>query len=221
MLRVNNLIGFGAGGASGPSIVYLDSDGTGSAVTQFTGLNFGTASADRYIVAGISTKNNSRTLGTITIGGVNATEIGSKITDGDTQVWVVIAAVPTGTSGTLAGLNSGTENWSVSLWALTGLTSSTPYDSASSTADSPTTTACDFPAGSVGLAYCRTNTTVNAWTVPSPMAEDHDIDHGANVGQSGNIVVTGASGAFSSAQTGQTVAVDAPDQSAMWVMAFQ
>lgn len=100
MLKVTHLSGFGGRlSATPPTIIF----GSTLAVEfptdpgTFTGLSFGTAAADRLIVAAIS-HNGSTHVSAVTIGGISATLVVEEV-GGSARVALWVAAVPTGTSG--------------------------------------------------------------------------------------------------------------------------
>lgn len=134
MLRVNNLVGFGARRAaagSAPAVSYLASDMTGSwgATQTFSSLSFGDAASDRYLVAaffgvGTSTVNVTN----VTIGGITATQVVyAQIISDIFRAWGFwIAAVPSGTSGdVVVTATGGRARCTMALYRLTGLSSAT------------------------------------------------------------------------------------------------
>ena len=129
-----------------PAIVF---GGTGVDTSNLTtysiaGVSIGTATADRYVVAAIggTTSAGTRTISSCTIGGVSATFVGRINVTASCSLEFWIAAVPTGTTATIAPTwSAGMLNCGVATWALTGLTSSTPVSTA--TDSTPTTNAED------------------------------------------------------------------------------
>ena len=192
------------------SVVFVDEDGT-TGTNTISGLALGTAAPNRYIVAAISLNNNSRTVTAVTIGGHSATEIGTMVSGTGspfTQVWLWIAAVPNGTTGAVVKTGNDSENWFVALWAVYGITSSTPYDTASATGTDPSTTACDIPANGIAIAYARGGTAYGAWTIPTPGAEEFDAGHPGGMEDVNQYQHSGASGVYASAVTGGTFTAD-------------
>jgi hypothetical protein len=119
----------GAGG--GTVLTYLGNyaqEGSNQNPVTYTGVNFGTEAADRYIIVAIGQRNDSRTFTSVTIGGVTATILVQQ-GDGNTTAGIAIAAVPTGTSGTVVVNLSGTaDSHYLGVWSATGLDSATPVD---------------------------------------------------------------------------------------------
>lgn len=107
-----------------PVLVFTDSGvNTSGSTGTFTGLSFGTAAVDRYLVAAFG--YNSATAATAaTIGGVSATLlIGVNSPFGNARTAIFIAAVPTGTSGTVVLSNGAGGNTTIALYSITGLLS--------------------------------------------------------------------------------------------------
>jgi hypothetical protein len=113
---------------------YLQTATSGSATTSysFASQNLGTAATDRYIIAAVTTFEDGSGSGTITgvtIGGVTATQAAQAASSGTSPVTAAlyIAAVPTGTTGTVVVTTSDACNRaSISLYRATKLTSATP-----------------------------------------------------------------------------------------------
>lgn len=96
----------------------------------WTGVSFGTPSEGRYIIVAIGTRNDTRTISSVTIGGVSATIIVQN-QDGNATVGIAIALVPTGTSGDVAvTLNNAADAHYLGVWSVTGLPSATPVATA-------------------------------------------------------------------------------------------
>jgi hypothetical protein len=110
-------------GGSGLTGLFLQgaSDTADLTTYTFASQNFGTASADRTIVAVVSGRQSGvRTVASVTIGGVTATEIATR---GSSQnplgIWS--AAVPSGTSGdVVVTFSSGVLRARVVLWSVKG-----------------------------------------------------------------------------------------------------
>jgi hypothetical protein len=122
-----------AGGGSGTVLTYLDNyvqeSGNQNPIT-FSSVDFGTEASDRYIIVGYGTRNDSRTINSVTIGGVSATILVQQ-GDGNTTAGIAIAAVPTGTTGdVVVTLNGTADSHYLGVWSATGLASPTPVDSA-------------------------------------------------------------------------------------------
>lgn len=121
MLRLNNLAGFGAGGSSNPKVTGAFAGSIGQTNTwTFSGISFGTAAANRYVLAVIAWGASSN-ITTVSIGGVSATQV--LATNNSTerlQYW--IAPVPTGTSGNVVTNGSGTGTMACTTYAIYGTT---------------------------------------------------------------------------------------------------
>lgn len=167
MLHLTNLIGFGAGSTS-PAIATYEATGTTSGVEggsySWTGLSFGTASSNRYMVACIFMEGAFTVTG-VTIGGVTASSVASKA-NGNSNVSMWIAAVPTGTSGTVAVTSTapgGSAIYLCTLYSLTGNASATAAGTISSSASPPTGT-LTTAAGTAVIAASMDNNNSPTWT---------------------------------------------------------
>jgi hypothetical protein len=111
-------------------------DATDSNSYSFAGLSIGAADPSRYVIAGIvGTGLNASSFSSVTIGGVSATQIVERA-NGVTDAAIYIAAVPTGTTTTVAANFSASKGRAmVFLWRAIGLRS------ASASATSSTATA--------------------------------------------------------------------------------
>lgn len=160
MLRVNSLTGFGGHSAkTGAELVLAhvasakSAAGTGASTT-FSSLSFGAASADRVMIACISSHDDNfqdQAASTVTIGGQSAT-LQVHVDNGDnvTAVMIFTATVTSGTSGdvvvTWASSLSNGDSF-VELYRMTG-GSGTAYDTATATGSTPAPT-IDCEAGGV------------------------------------------------------------------------
>jgi hypothetical protein len=110
----------GAGGAGGvPDNVHLYSNYSVVTNATFSSVPFGEENASRYLVIGYASGNSNTAAPTsVTIGGVSASLLVQSPTAAAfrTQLW--IAAVPTGTSGTLSITNSSATWNNISVAAL-------------------------------------------------------------------------------------------------------
>lgn len=110
--------------AGGPlSGSFLQAVWDASDLTTYThaSQNFGSASADRFIVAVVTGRaGGARTISSVTIGGVTATEA-IQHADSGNNVGIYYAAVPSGTSGDVVVVwSAGMVRCGVGLWAVTG-----------------------------------------------------------------------------------------------------
>lgn len=175
-------------------------DGTDLTTYSFAGQNLGTASADRYIVAAFAHRAGAGTPtgSSVTIGGVSATFLAG-VSNGTGRCELWIAAVPTGTTGTIAiTWSAGVARCVMGAWALTNLQSSTPTATYSSTA-SPMSASANISAGGVALALGFANVAATAtW---AGLTEDFDNT------TADSCIGSGASLAFATAQTGLTISM--------------
>jgi len=219
---VTNNSGFGVG-ASDP-LVAVDITQTINANSasdlstySFTSQSFGTADADRVIIVGAVATENSEgaTLDTVTIGGVTATKI-SEATFADTGrtslASIYAAAVPTGTTGTVALTYSvAMQRAAIVGWrTIRGSLTASDTDTANGT--DPLVGALDIPAngGAVGIVFSNTGSSFT-W---SGITEDIDTNgspDGASYG--------GAHLEFITLQTGLDVSVN-PSSSVQAVAAW-
>jgi hypothetical protein len=139
-----------AGG--GATLVYnaLLTDGTVAASHTFTSVDFGTAAANRRILISISGNCNTTTF-TGTIGGIDFFTVGSIKVGGGQAAGLMMATVPTGTSGTVV-INHGTGSVVVGVWSLYD-TAPRVYDSATDDATSTATATADLDVPANGVAF--------------------------------------------------------------------
>jgi hypothetical protein len=205
MLTATQLVGFGVGGASdapagaAAASVTDNASTTGSAATYtFTSRSFGAEAGDRYIVVGTTgNTGTATTVSSMTIGGVSAAALLSvSLTNNALEFW--IAAVPTGTTGTVAvtwGANR--TRCAIVVWRVVGLVSSALDDSAQETGfgSSAGNGNIDIAAGGVALGMTSdTGTSSRTWTW-SGLTESVDATYGSGRSYSA------ATGNFASAQT--------------------
>lgn len=157
-----------ASAVAAASVTFLQTAAdTASAITYtFSSQNFGTASGDRLLVCAFSAKGGTSTaLTSLTIGGVTASLVASAAgaTVDDNIVALYVAAVPTGTSGSVVATLNGTNaaRAHIALWAITGA-NATPHDTDSKNGFS---VSVDTPANGASIvAYVTQSTTAKTWT---------------------------------------------------------
>lgn len=165
MLVVNELNGFNAAGAGVVDITFTDSAGDATNLTTYTlsSLSFGTEAADRQIVVGVFGRTNSRTVSSMTIGGVAATQVvaGNNASNGPNDIWM--AAVPTGTTGTVSVTFSGAMiRAAVAVWRMTGA-NPTAVSTGSDVGTDPSAT-INVPVNGGAVGFCNSAaTTSNTW----------------------------------------------------------
>lgn len=188
MLMVNQLVGFGAGGAAARRTrVYVGSTGDATNAQNYTFTNhaIGDAAADRLVVVVITWEVNSGgtiNLSTVSIGGNAASIVRQDVTPTTRQAHSAIAtlAVPSGTTATIAvGLSSTNANsCAVHVYALYGLTSMTPFDhnGAGGQAAPSVSTTLNIPAGGIAIAGSSHNGAATGEDDATVTGLDEDVD---------------------------------------------
>lgn len=190
------VIGGGGGSLTG---LFLQGASDISDLTTYTFAtqNLGTASSDRVIFAVVSGRQSSaRTISSVTIGGVTATEVGTR---GSSQnplgIWS--AAVPSGTTGDVVVTFSGAMlRARIILWSVTG--------GAATVADSQfgtdTATVTGVTGGFIIAGACTTGTSSFTWTNATEQydaaAETFTVS-GADATTVGSTLITATPGAAS------------------------
>jgi len=175
-----------------------------SASQNFTGINFGPASSDRYISCGIYFRAvGVETFTSSTIGGIATTVLVSSLnnSDGNTSLGIfVIAPVPTGTSGTVnvttsgAGLAKYIECWNITGLINAGVTTSTITSTIQNTAF-----ILPSVAAGGGVLALVTNAGGGTYTwSPVTLTENFDFSAGART-------FSGASGVYLTPQTSLSI----------------
>lgn len=91
-----------------------------TASQTFTGANFGAADANRFLVIAIRTGTNNRTVSSVTIGGVAATQI-CQTTGSSNGISMWFAKVPTNGSGNIVIVRSSPDNsMQYNMWSVIG-----------------------------------------------------------------------------------------------------
>lgn len=137
MFQVNQLTGFGGGGLAPPRAEFQATtfDGTGKTTYTFAGQAIGPPSDTRYVIAAVTlTSSFSRTISSVTIGGVAATVVPNGQVVANTYFYRIafyIAAVPTGTTADIVVTASGACNAGglAGVWAVYDISSATAVDS--------------------------------------------------------------------------------------------
>lgn len=166
-LTITGLAGFGARGADGPTVSFRNSgtDATDATSWTYTSFDIGTAAADRFVVVGCWSGRDSPHTTTLTIGGVSATSLVT-VTNGNSRATLFGLTVAAGTTATIVSSTSALETRSViAVWAVYGLTSTTPVATASGTAD-PTDLSLAVSEGGcvIGFASDHNSAATCAWT---------------------------------------------------------
>jgi hypothetical protein len=189
----------GLGGASPAAATFAGSSGNSANQTTYTfaGLAIGAASAGRYVVVTTNT-TATVTCNAVTVGGVACTELIERTNDATLSIWITDTPIASGTTATVEVTFSGTaSNCGVATWAVTGLELTTARDTMSDVGTTLSGT-IDVPADGVLIA-AASGLTSATWTGAT---ERHETS------VEGSLVnLTGASDAFSIAQTNRTVSV--------------
>lgn len=180
---------------------------TSASTYTFSSQNFGTESADRYIVAAAVGRSDDATgtitLDSVSIGGEAATlSVNHRNTGGSNITFAAfaIAHVPTGTTGDVVVTFSGAIlRCGIALYSATSV-DPTPTDTGVSSANDPTTS-LDVAAGGIAFATGYTSQASAADSVAG-VTEDYDTIVSANSS------FVGGSDEFATLQTGLTVTID-------------
>jgi len=149
------------------SLAFLQGAGDASDLTTYTfaSQNLGTADANRYIIVCAQGRAaTDRTISSITVQGISSSAIVST-NNGGNAIGIAIFAVPTGTTGDIVVAYSDTMLRSaIQVFSVIGVDSTTPHDSGTSTAASPTYD-IDVPAGGFAIGTAVAGTTGgHTWT---------------------------------------------------------
>ena len=198
-----------------PAAVLTDSATNASGLTNysFTSTNLGTASPDRKIVVAVGVRHTTaRTINTVTIAGVTATTLVELTGSGQQSCGLYIAAVPTGATGTIdVALSGAASRAGIGVWAVTGLDSTTPTFTGSTTNTTTTSTTIDVDEGGIIIAAnYGVGSSSGTWT---NLTEDYDL------ALTGPNSFSGASSSFATAQTVTVTRSQASDTSTSQVAA--
>lgn len=180
--------------------------GIGSSSQSIVLVPFGTASASRYVIIGVSSSaTGAAAPGTIlgaTIGGITATIIDQGVsgTNGGSASAILIAAVPTGTSGTVAiTYNASVTYVTLGSWSATGL-SSTAANAHGTSGSAPGTFSLGTLNGgfAIGVATSSSDSSGAGFSW-SGLTEQYDTD------TSGTL--TDAGGAHNASTNGSSISV--------------
>lgn len=163
----------------GFSLTFLGSavEPTGATTYSFTSQPFGDEAADRYIIVTTSTnKNRTLTAASSTIGGVTVTKI-IELVPAEAGIALLIAAVPTGATGTVSLTFNGTsDNCGVGLWRLSGAATPTTPTTATDTVatGNDLSASLAIPAGGGGIGIVRAGGAAALTYIWTDMTEDFD-----------------------------------------------
>lgn len=135
-------------------------DTSGTNTYTFTGVDFGAAASDRYIIIGIINRKlgGATSITGVTIGGETATVLAqiSGLTGNVSHSGLAIALVPTGATGTVVvNMAHSMLRCTIGVWRATGLSSPTPHDTLTNNSNNPSGTldvvaGCAVGAGGTG-----------------------------------------------------------------------
>ena len=175
---------------------------TNGTTYTFSACDIGVASADRRVIVGAHMYGGtSRQLSSATIAGISATEVTADL-NSSAETVLIIANVPTGTTGDIVLTWSGScAGSAVSVWYATGLTSDTPVAAVRNssltapTSGSLTTVDGGFIVAAATCQYGSGTTRTHSWTNATEQF-DAEIENTGTDGGSfsgAHVVTTGAS----------------------------
>jgi hypothetical protein len=204
MSRVPALL-LATGSAAAAAAAYASTAGDATNATSYTfaGQGIGTASGDRYVVVCYALQQSGGGAPvdpTITVGGAACTSLVT-VTDATAERYGIHITSAVFTSGTTADIivNEGSTQHSCEIYvfAVTGLNSITPTDTASSTASPPSDTInCDAGGVIIGVAGTAVDASSFTWVGITERADSSVAD---------TFTASAASGDFATAQTGLTI----------------
>lgn len=206
-------------GAPLPSVVFQATtfDPVGRTTYTFAGQNIGAASATRYVIAAVSLVSSaSRTISSVTIGGVAATVIPNGQVTSQSFFYrtaLYIAAVPTGTTASIVVTASGAcDGCALSgVWAIYDINSPTAVDSdGDTTLTSPfgvpsVNTSADGILVAAGMYFRNSGTAAFGWTNATERSDLSSSFIGATLGNSAADAITSGAGVAVSATIAGTV----------------
>lgn len=118
--------------SAAPTLTYRTHAESSSALTTYTfaAQAIGTASADRHVIVGICGTAGTRTVSSVTIGGVTASHVVTQ-QNGASTASIYFANVPSGTTAdVVVTWSAGQNSCGIGVWTATALSSSTAHDTA-------------------------------------------------------------------------------------------
>lgn len=178
-------------GINPASVVYTASyatSATGSPKT-ISSASIGTASPDRYIFVAVSlgTNGSQADCSAITVAGTACTQIGTDVNSGSNHLslWRTNSPVSSGTGADIVITYRNSQKIGISIWAVTGLQSTTPTDTDTTTTDAASVTSTVSAGGIIVAAAYSVGLSAgtHTWT---GVTEDFDsLSVGANGSVSG------------------------------------
>lgn len=173
MLRMNQLVGFGAGSLALPAATFhaLTQNGGSSSSYSFTNQAIGAEHETRCVVVAVFGFNaTSLNVNSVTVAGVAAT-VGRAGGAGNLPVELWIARVPAGTTATIDVVLSAVSDWcSIAVWSATGIDSLTATDTAG---DNQGELLIDVK--SAGLIFCASSSIAGAGSTWTGATERFDL----------------------------------------------
>ena len=175
------------------SLTYIGTttDTTNTNAYTFSGASIGAASGDRRVIVLVLGEGSTvTTLSSASIGGVSA-DIVVQGSNGQCTAAIIIAAVPTGTTGDIVCTFSNTKaHCNIGVYRTIGLPANTATDTGASTAD-PATDTLTTTVGGFALALAGSTTPTSlTWT---NITEDYDETlEAAGCASGASIATTGA-----------------------------
>lgn len=182
----------------------------GATSLTFSSVDIGSTGGNRHVLVGIFYKD-TKILGTISVGGVNATTVISTGIGGSASMRMSIAAVPTGTTGDIVipwgGAGSAITLW-CGVWVFTGLASATAVATGTSTANPVTATIATTNGGyCISLGASDSDTATCSWANVTERFDSNAASSGgfsgadaattgANISPAGTLSVGSTVGAF-------------------------
>jgi hypothetical protein len=196
MLRVSQLIGFGSSRlppkAKGAEYVHYQRIASSLSTFTFSGVPLGQPDANRRIVVAVVNRDSGGGVppaqSSVTIAGVACTSLASIQDSGGgggdprLQIWISNTTVPNGWTGDITVVTANTETeCAVIVWAVYGLSSSTPHDTMTdSGATTNLTGVIDLPAGGVIIAAAAMMGGTHTWSGPATKVVEMDNNSGAS-----------------------------------------
>lgn len=171
MFAVSHLLGFGVGSGAQFSYAYVSnySDATNTSSYSFAGCSLGTADSTRKVVVVIKGGDAGLgfTVSSVTVAGVAASlVVGDTSGNSENRVEIWSAAVPSGTTGTIAVTWSGTKSQcGIGVYAIYGASASAYATGTSSSGTTTThTSSIDIPAEGCVIAVGGCASATATWT---------------------------------------------------------
>lgn len=173
----------GAGGlvtapvGGGPTLNFIGvtDSGSNSSTYTFSNVDIGTASSDRLVVVATHATGltSDVTASSVTLGGTSMTSAASGF-EANASLDLHYLTVTSGTTANIVATYSGNKSrCTIAVYTITGLNSSTPSDTGSSTnSDTAPTLTLDIPTGSIAV-YAHTSANSSTTTVTYSSATEH------------------------------------------------